>query len=61
MIDKIISLIEQNDKIAIFHHKRPDGDSISSSYGLLLALQKKYPNKKIVYLADEEYLGKYFS
>lgn len=61
MINKIISLIEKNEKIALFHHTRPDGDSISSSYGLLLALKKKYPNKKIVFVANEEYLDKYFS
>lgn len=40
-------VIETNDNIAIFHHKNIDGDSLSSSIGLALALIKKYPAKSI--------------
>ena len=55
-IKSIIEKIEKNDKIALFQHVNPDGDSISSSYGLGLAIKEKYPNKEVVVVADLEYL-----
>ena len=56
----IRKVIEKNNKIALFMHINPDGDSISSSYGLGLAIKEKYPNKEVVICADYEYLTKYF-
>ncbi|MDI4567574.1 MAG: hypothetical protein E7Y34_00600 [Mycoplasma sp.] len=44
---QIKNLIEKNEKIALFSHIRPDGDSLSSSYGLALSLKNKYPEKII--------------
>lgn len=57
---QIARVIEKNQKIAIFHHNNIDGDSFSSSYGLLLAIKKKYPNKEVVWVADEEEIAKNF-
>ena len=60
VINEIKNLIEKHDKIALFHHTMPDGDSISSSYALLKAIQQTYPNKKVVWLANTDYLKKRF-
>ena len=58
---KIANLIKENDRIVLFHHVMPDGDSISSSYGLLLSLKKKFPNKEIKWVADKENIKRRFS
>lgn len=60
MINQIIEKIKEYNKITIFNHSNIDGDSWSCSYGLLLALKKKFPNKQIVWFADEEDLAKNF-
>ena len=60
MIKKILKLIEKNDSISLFMHKRPDGDSISCSYGLALAILEKYPKKNVKVIADLKYLQKNF-
>lgn len=57
---EIKELIEKHNKIAIFHHTLPDGDSMSSSYALLRAIQQTYPDKEVVWLADKEYIKKRF-
>lgn len=59
-LDKIIKKIKSSPNIALFHHINPDCDSISSSYGLLLALKSKFPNKKIVVCGNVEYLKEHF-
>ena len=59
-MNKILKKIEENNKIALFQHINPDGDSITSSYGLGLAIKEKYPNKEVVICADHAYLAKYF-
>lgn len=53
-VKSIIKYIKKTPKIAIFHHINPDGDSISCSYGLLLALKIKFPNKKIVLVGNKK-------
>lgn len=60
MTKEIIKLIEQHNKIALFHHQSIDGDSLSSSYGLLLALKSKYPNKEIKWVAEKEFIQRHF-
>jgi len=45
---EIKELIEKHDKIALFHHTMPDGDSLSSSFALVKAIKKTYPNKEVV-------------
>ncbi len=45
--NELIKKIEENDSIVIIAHKNPDGDSISSSYGLRNFLRLQYPSKKI--------------
>ena len=52
--------LKKADKIVFFHHIRPDGDAISSSYALMKAMQSKYPNKIIKWVPDEEYLNERF-
>lgn len=53
-INRIIKHIKKAPKIALFHHINPDGDSLSCSYGLLLALKQKYPKKEIVLVGDKK-------
>lgn len=60
MLKQIIKEIKKAEKIALFHHIHPDGDSISCSYGLALALKKKFPNKEIVFVADKNEIIKSF-
>lgn len=56
----IVEKIKAANKIAIFHHNNIDGDSWSCSYGLLLALKARFPEKHIVWVADEEDLKQNF-
>lgn len=43
----VLDKIEQYDKIVIFRHKRPDGDAVGSSKGLLGVLKATYPHKDV--------------
>ncbi len=61
MVQKIISKIKESDKIALFHHKYPDGDTLSSSYGLALALKKAFPKKEIKVVANKNDLFSRFN
>lgn len=47
LIQDFFSLVEKNDKIAIFGHVYPDGDCYSSSQGLKLLLNDLYPDKEV--------------
>ena len=60
IIQNIARAIKQSDKIVLFHHVRADGDTVSCSYGLLKALQSKFPEKTIKWVADQEYLSTNF-
>ena len=60
MQKEFIKYIDKHDKIAIFHHVNIDGDSLSSSYGLLLAIKQKYPNKEVKWVVNEEEMAKNF-
>lgn len=60
IIKKIIDKIEQYENIALFTHVLPDGDSLSSSYGLALALKENYPKKNIKVVSDYKYLKNAF-
>jgi phosphoesterase RecJ-like protein len=44
---KILDKIKQYNKIIIFRHKRPDGDSVGSTMGLGTVLRGTYPEKDI--------------
>ncbi len=59
-LKQIKALIEKHDRIALFHHKLPDGDAISSSYALVLAIKKMYPQKEVVWFPHEEFLKERF-
>ncbi len=47
LMKTVLAEIEANDKIIIFRHKRPDGDAIGSTKGLLTILRETYPEKEI--------------
>ena len=61
MIKKIVKQIKKANKIVLFHHVNPDGDTLSSSYGLMRALQLRFPNKEIKWFADKERIRSQFS
>ena len=56
MKNKIIQKIKENNKIALFQHVNPDGDSVSSSVGLGMAIKEAFPDKEVVVVADYNYL-----
>ncbi len=56
VVKLITKEIKKAPKIALFHHINPDGDSLSCSYGLLLALKIKFPNKQIVLVGNKKAL-----
>ncbi len=60
-LQKILKLIKKSDKIVFFHHVLPDGDSLSCSYGLMKAIQQKFPNKTIKWVADKKTIKENFS
>ena len=50
----ILNKIKEYNRIIIFRHKRPDGDSVGSTKGLQKILQLTYPEKQ-VYLLNNDY------
>ncbi len=61
MVQKIIEKLRESDKIALFHHINPDGDTLTSSYGLALALRSVFPKKEIKVVANQEELFSRFN
>lgn len=57
---EISKLIKKSKKIVLFHHVKPDGDSLSSSYGLMKAIQAKFPKKEVKWVADVKFIKKAF-
>lgn len=43
----VLDKIKQYDKIAIFRHKRPDGDAVGSTKGLCAIIRATYPEKDV--------------
>ncbi|CAM9118978.1 bifunctional oligoribonuclease/PAP phosphatase NrnA [Mycoplasma marinum] len=54
MKQEIIKKLKEADKIALFHHINPDGDTLSSSYGLAKALRQAFPEKEIAWVINRE-------
>ncbi len=54
MKQQIVEALKNADKIALFHHINPDGDTLSSSYGLALALRQIFPEKQIAWVINRE-------
>ena len=46
-MQSILNAIKEYEKIAIFRHKRPDGDAVGSTKGLCEILRLSYPQKDI--------------
>lgn len=51
---KVQELIETYKDIAIFHHVKPDGDCLGSSFGLQEILKTNYPTKNIMVIGDAD-------
>ena len=43
----VLEKIKQYNKIAVFRHKRPDGDAVGSTKGLCAVLRATYPEKDV--------------
>lgn len=52
-IDQLKAKIEDATDIVIMGHINPDGDAIGAGLALTLALEKKYPNKKIDFVLQD--------
>ena len=61
IIKEIINKLMRYNTIVLTAHTKPDGDAISSSYGLALALLKAFPRKKILVVGDPIQIEKQFS
>ena len=59
-IKQITKKLKEAEKIVFFHHVKPDGDSLSSSYALMKAMISKFPNKEIKWVANTKYIAKRF-
>ncbi|MGL6025472.1 MAG: DHH family phosphoesterase, partial [Cetobacterium sp.] len=53
-MEKIKEKIEKSKNIIIAGHVNPDGDTIGAGLSLLLGLEKKYPEKKIVFVLQDD-------
>ena len=51
--NKILSKIEEYDRIILFRHFRPDGDAVGSTKGLQAILRATYPEKEILLLNSD--------
>ncbi|WP_127942858.1 MULTISPECIES: DHH family phosphoesterase [unclassified Mycoplasma] len=60
LIKQAIALIKKFDKVALFHHVFPDGDTFACSYGLCLALKIRFPEKDIRLVGDYKALSELF-
>ncbi len=58
---EIFQKIKDNNKIALFQHVNPDGDSISSSNGLAWAIKEAFPEKEVVIVSNYDYLAEHFA
>lgn len=61
--EKIIEIknkLVESDKIVFFHHVKPDGDSLSSSYALVEGMKSKFPEKTIKWVANVEFIKERF-
>lgn len=50
----LLKKIEESKNIIISSHVNPDGDAIGSGLGLFLGLRKKYPEKNIRFILEDE-------
>lgn len=50
--NEILKKIENNQKIIIHRHSRPDMDAIGSQYGLYLLIKENYPQKEVYVVGD---------
>ena len=53
MMNKILSKIEEYQRIILFRHKRPDGDAVGSTKGLREILRLTFPEKEIYLINDD--------
>lgn len=55
MYKKLLEKIKQYNKITIFHHERPDGDAVFSSYALKEFINSNFKNKKVYLVGNDQY------
>lgn len=58
--NKFVEIVEAYDTIAVFRHQNPDGDALGSQLGMVAWLRKRYPNKKIYALGEDDHDFKIF-
>ena len=46
--------IDQSNNIIIVGHVNPDGDTVGAGLALLLGLEKKYPEKRIDFVLQDD-------
>lgn len=55
MFKDLLKKINEFDKITIFHHERPDGDAVFSSYALKEYINLNFKNKKVYLVGNDQY------
>lgn len=55
MYKKILEKIKEYKKITIFHHERPDGDAVFSSYALKEFIKTNFKNKQVYLVGNDSY------
>ncbi len=50
---KVLNLINEFNRIAIFRHQKPDYDAIGSQLGLAYFIMDNFKNKEIIYTGDD--------
>ena len=60
-ITNIVSKINEYSTIVLSSHKNPDGDALSSSYGLALAIKQAFPEKKVLVALNPDEVEKRFT
>lgn len=53
--NNFLEIIEQYETICVFRHQNPDGDALGSQMGMTSWLKKRYPNKTIYALGQDNH------
>ena len=52
---QFIELVESYNTIAVFRHLNPDGDALGSQLGMVMALKKRYPEKTVYLMGNDDH------
>ena len=53
LIDEFFKAIEDNNRIAIFRHEKPDLDALGSQLGLYHFIKDNWPEKEVIFVGDD--------